>query len=148
MGQKYDPHHDFFYDQINARPEHGGQRIATVLMYLCALASSSPPPKCSRKVKPALALAPRTRLLDIIIRAAINMGACHGAHQVPHEAIVLAMYFACGFLAECFSALAADMLCDHRTTPDEGGETVFPQAGSPPVGPGWSDCARQVRLWC
>ena len=34
--QKYEPHHDFFHDQVNARPENGGQRIATVLMYLCA----------------------------------------------------------------------------------------------------------------
>ena len=32
----------------------------------------------------------------------------------------------------------------NRTTPEEGGETVFPQAGSPPVtGPQWSDCARK-----
>ena len=37
--QKYEPHHDFFHDQVNARPENGGQRIATVLMYLCAPAS-------------------------------------------------------------------------------------------------------------
>lgn len=33
-GEKYDPHHDFFHDNINTRPEDGGQRIATVLMYL------------------------------------------------------------------------------------------------------------------
>ncbi len=34
-GQKYEPHHDFFHDGF---PDHGsGQRIATVLMYLCAL---------------------------------------------------------------------------------------------------------------
>jgi prolyl 4-hydroxylase len=33
-GQKYEPHHDFFHDKYNARPENGGQRIATVLMYL------------------------------------------------------------------------------------------------------------------
>ena len=36
------------------------------------------------------------------------------------------------------------MLLPNRTTPEEGGETVFPQAGSPPVeGPQWSDCARK-----
>lgn len=29
------PHHDFFWDKVNADPAHGGQRIATVLMYLC-----------------------------------------------------------------------------------------------------------------
>ena len=34
-GQKYEAHHDFFHDKINSRPENGGQRIATVLMYLC-----------------------------------------------------------------------------------------------------------------
>lgn len=33
-GEKYDPHHDFFHDTHNTRPEDGGQRIATVLMYL------------------------------------------------------------------------------------------------------------------
>lgn len=33
-GQKYEPHHDYFYDPVNARPENGGQRIVTVLMYL------------------------------------------------------------------------------------------------------------------
>ncbi|EFJ34981.1 hypothetical protein SELMODRAFT_82355, partial [Selaginella moellendorffii] len=31
-GQKYDAHHDFFYDTVNTR--NGGQRIATLLMYL------------------------------------------------------------------------------------------------------------------
>ena len=36
-GQKYEPHHDFFHDKYNAQPSNGGQRIATVLMYLCAL---------------------------------------------------------------------------------------------------------------
>ena len=35
-GQKYEAHHDFFHDKFNSRPENGGQRIATVLMYLCA----------------------------------------------------------------------------------------------------------------
>ena len=33
-GEKYEPHHDFFHDKFNSRPENGGQRIATVLMYL------------------------------------------------------------------------------------------------------------------
>ncbi len=33
-GQKYEAHHDFFHDKFNSRPENGGQRIATVLMYL------------------------------------------------------------------------------------------------------------------
>ena len=37
-GQKYEAHHDFFHDKFNSRPENGGQRIATVLMYLCARA--------------------------------------------------------------------------------------------------------------
>ena len=26
-GQKYDPHHDFFHDDYNTKPENGGQRI-------------------------------------------------------------------------------------------------------------------------
>ena len=33
-GQKYEAHHDFFHDKYNALPSNGGQRIATVLMYL------------------------------------------------------------------------------------------------------------------
>jgi len=33
-GQKYDAHYDYFHDEINTRRENGGQRIATMLMYL------------------------------------------------------------------------------------------------------------------
>ncbi len=33
-GEKYEPHHDFFHDSVNSDPATGGQRIATVLMYL------------------------------------------------------------------------------------------------------------------
>ncbi|PSC71217.1 putative prolyl 4-hydroxylase 6 isoform B [Micractinium conductrix] len=33
-GQKYEPHTDYFHDKYNARQENGGQRVATVLMYL------------------------------------------------------------------------------------------------------------------
>lgn len=33
-GQKYEPHFDYFHDTLNARPENGGQRVATLLMYL------------------------------------------------------------------------------------------------------------------
>lgn len=62
-GQKYEPHTDYFHDKVNANPSHGGQRIATVLMYL--------------------------------------------------------------------------------STPEEGGETVFPNAKDKVTGEGWSDCARR-----
>lgn len=34
IGQKYDAHYDYFHDDKNARPENGGQRIATMLMYI------------------------------------------------------------------------------------------------------------------
>jgi prolyl 4-hydroxylase len=33
-GQKYEPHTDYFHDKFNSDPSHGGQRVATVLMYL------------------------------------------------------------------------------------------------------------------
>lgn len=33
-GQKYEPHTDYFHDAFNKRKESGGQRVATVLMYL------------------------------------------------------------------------------------------------------------------
>ncbi|KAG2497974.1 hypothetical protein HYH03_004235 [Edaphochlamys debaryana] len=33
-GEKYEPHYDYFHDPVNARPENGGQRVVTVLMYL------------------------------------------------------------------------------------------------------------------
>ncbi|KAJ8513385.1 hypothetical protein OPV22_003819 [Ensete ventricosum] len=32
VGQKYDPHYDYFHDEFNTK--NGGQRIATLLMYL------------------------------------------------------------------------------------------------------------------
>lgn len=62
-GQKYLPHVDYFRDKFNTDPSKGGQRLATVLMYL--------------------------------------------------------------------------------TTPEEGGETVFPKADQKVSGAGWSDCAKQ-----
>mmetsp|Transcript_26850 Transcript_26850/g.91660 ORF Transcript_26850/g.91660 Transcript_26850/m.91660 type:complete len:328 (-) Transcript_26850:309-1292(-) len=34
IGQKYEAHYDYFHDKFNAAPERGGQRVATVLMYL------------------------------------------------------------------------------------------------------------------
>ena len=33
-GQKYDPHYDYFHDSTNASPRRGGQRMATMLVYL------------------------------------------------------------------------------------------------------------------
>jgi len=33
-GQKYEPHNDYFHDSVNSAPATGGQRVATVLMYL------------------------------------------------------------------------------------------------------------------
>lgn len=41
-GQQYRPHHDFFWDKINSDSAHGGQRVATVLMYLCESCVPSP----------------------------------------------------------------------------------------------------------
>jgi len=34
IGQKYDAHHDYFHDNVNGNAAHGGQRVATLLMYL------------------------------------------------------------------------------------------------------------------
>ena len=34
IGQKYEAHYDYFHDKFNTSPEKGGQRLATVLMYL------------------------------------------------------------------------------------------------------------------
>jgi len=62
-GQKYEPHTDYFHDKVNTNPANGGQRIATVLMYL--------------------------------------------------------------------------------STPEEGGETVFPYSKNKVSGPEWSDCAKK-----
>ena len=33
-GQKYEAHYDYFHDKFNADPAKGGQRVATMLMYL------------------------------------------------------------------------------------------------------------------
>lgn len=62
-GQKYEPHTDYFHDKVNSDASHGGQRLATVLMYL--------------------------------------------------------------------------------TTPEEGGETVFPYTSTKVEGDEWSECAKQ-----
>ena len=32
VGEKYEPHYDYFLDEFNTK--NGGQRVATVLMYL------------------------------------------------------------------------------------------------------------------
>jgi prolyl 4-hydroxylase len=34
VGQKYDPHFDYFHDKVNPAPKRGGQRLATMLIYL------------------------------------------------------------------------------------------------------------------
>ena len=34
VGQKYDPHFDYFHDAVNPAPKRGGQRMATMLIYL------------------------------------------------------------------------------------------------------------------
>jgi prolyl 4-hydroxylase len=34
IGQKYDAHFDYFHDEVNRSPKRGGQRIATMLIYL------------------------------------------------------------------------------------------------------------------
>lgn len=34
LGQEYRPHYDYFHDDVNTQREKGGQRVATVLMYL------------------------------------------------------------------------------------------------------------------
>ncbi|XP_065004262.1 probable prolyl 4-hydroxylase 3 isoform X3 [Musa acuminata AAA Group] len=39
VGQKYDPHYDSFHDEFNTK--NGGQRIATLLMYLISVAQFS-----------------------------------------------------------------------------------------------------------
>jgi len=147
VGQKYDPHHDFFYDQINARPEHGGQRIATVLMYLCA-------PFSSPIALLVQADAQRRQQCLHCSVAALRWTSCHAQCRAVW---ILPSYHRMKWTfgnsrKHCIQHGLSSLLSNServalfcRTTPDEGGETVFPQAGSPPVGPGWSDCARQVR---
>lgn len=46
-GQKYEAHFDYFHDRFNARPETGGNRLATLLMYLCA---GRPPARTTEEV--------------------------------------------------------------------------------------------------
>lgn len=33
-GQKYEPHYDYFLDTVNPQEIYGGQRVATMLIYL------------------------------------------------------------------------------------------------------------------
>ena len=62
IGQKYEAHFDYFHDQWNKDPSKGGQRLATVLMYLsdvevrplyCLLPSSSSSPSLSFLLPPS-----------------------------------------------------------------------------------------------
>lgn len=57
-GQKYEAHFDYFHDQFNARPETGGNRLATLLMYLCARPepSARAPPRAPLERAASLAL--------------------------------------------------------------------------------------------
>lgn len=91
-GQKYDPHHDFFHDDYNTKPENGGQRIGmreggggggTVFFFVAATNPITPPPS-----PPATVL----------------------------------MYL---------------------STPEEGGETVFPRGEPKAVGAQYSECAQE-----
>jgi prolyl 4-hydroxylase len=52
-GQKYEPHHDYFHDKLNQAPSHGGQRVATVLMYLTTVGEGGETvfPNADRKVE-------------------------------------------------------------------------------------------------
>jgi prolyl 4-hydroxylase len=52
-GQKYEPHNDYFHDTENAKPEAGGQRVITVLMYLSTVEEGGETvfPLASEKVK-------------------------------------------------------------------------------------------------
>jgi len=52
-GQKYEPHNDYFHDKVNARPETGGQRVATILMYLTTVEEGGETvfPKADKKVQ-------------------------------------------------------------------------------------------------
>ena len=51
-GEKYEPHFDFFHDAFNARPENGGQRVMTMLMYLTTVEEGGETvfPNADRKV--------------------------------------------------------------------------------------------------
>lgn len=117
-GQEYQPHHDFFHDGF---PDRGsGQRIATVLMYLCAFCLS---------------------LHSLCVQLAVAM--CWNAFAAlaqlqPQSAPLIA--------SACLKLINIAVLFCHRTTPEEGGETVFP-LGRPHVrGEGWSDCAKKCVL--
>eukprot|EP00959_Pyramimonas_sp_CCMP1952_P393729 8250193-Pyramimonas_sp.AAC.1 len=41
-GQKYEAHYDYFHDKFNNDPTKGGQRVATMLMYLYVIPQPIP----------------------------------------------------------------------------------------------------------
>lgn len=103
-------------------------------------------PSLSGSFARALCMAPRFRHASVTSRGAAVREHC----TQPLPIVMHARMFAgispccCCTTVPTVPAVATSAVYVCRTTPDEGGETVFPQAGSPPVGPGWSDCARQV----
>ncbi|KAK3240943.1 hypothetical protein CYMTET_49253 [Cymbomonas tetramitiformis] len=52
VGQKYESHYDFFHDKFNNDPSKGGQRVATMLMYLSTPESGGETVFPASKIKP------------------------------------------------------------------------------------------------
>jgi hypothetical protein len=116
------PPADYFHDTVNARPENGGQRLITVLM--CA-------PAAPRRLRPLLPLPPaRPPGSTAAQRRAPRLARCqHPPATSP---------------ATSPPARLHPPARRYLTTPDEGGETVFPMAALKNTdGPEWSECAKK-----
>ena len=117
------PHEDYFHDKVNAAPEHGGQRIATVLMYLCVASSAA------------------VHLSGVHHRCCCCCCCCYCCCS----SVAVQPQMVTPQLERASVRRRVVILYSHRTTPEEGGETVFPKAAVKSTGPEWSDCAKQVR---
>lgn len=135
-GQKYEPHHDYFHDQINQAPSKGASAAWAVherpmhlrhrhsgmqRHFLCKLhihASHAPP-----RSMPEHQHAPRWRTSRITSARHHWCGQCLRSGTAGGQRVATVLMY--------------------LTTPLEGGETVFPHAERNVTGPQWSECAKR-----
>ena len=138
--QKYEPHHDFFHDQVCAsrafHPRHPRARICTQSAPLQAPKLRTP--LCVTRV--GVGAAGQRQAGE---RRAAHRHRPHVPVRRPLSRPLSQRAAACQACARLVSAARglSRGCVGRRTTPEEGGETVFPQAATRVSGAEWSECA-------